>query len=81
VTPSGSAWSTPDCSKLLLSRREAAAVRHEPQSFQRHVQPSIRCAYSGRLRLYRPLELARWIEREVERSEGMRAMADEPRRR
>lgn len=56
--------------KLLLSRREAAAALGMSLShFQRHVQPSIRCVYSGQLRLYRPLELERWIEREVGRSE------------
>jgi hypothetical protein len=56
--------------KLLLSRREAAAALGMSLShFQRHVQPSIRCVYSGQLRLYRPLELERWIEREVGRSD------------
>jgi hypothetical protein len=54
---------------LLLTRREAAASLGMSLShFQRHVQPRIRCVYSGQLRLYRPLELERWIEREVEQS-------------
>ena len=52
--------------KLLLSRREAAAALGISLShFQSHVQPSLRCVYSGHLRLYRPLDLERWIEREV----------------
>jgi hypothetical protein len=49
--------------RLLLSRAEAAAalgmsLRH----FQRHVQPHIRCVYSGQLRLYPVRELERWTE-------------------
>ena len=41
--------------RMLLTRKEAAAtlgmsLRH----FQRHVQPHLRCVYSGQLRLYRP---------------------------
>ncbi len=53
--------------KLLLSRREAAALLGMSLShFQRHAQPHIRCVYSGQLRLYRPLDLERRIEREVE---------------
>jgi hypothetical protein len=56
--------------KFLLTRREAAASLGMSLShFQRHVQPRIRCVYSGQLRLYRPLDLERWIERQVERSE------------
>jgi integrase len=30
--------------------------------FQRHVQPGVPCVRSGRLRLYRPLDLERWLE-------------------
>ena len=48
--------------RLALSRREAAAalgmsLRH----FQRHVQPHLRCIYSGQLRLYPVAELERWM--------------------
>lgn len=48
--------------QLALSRREAAAalgmsLRH----FQRHVQPNLRCIYSGQLRLYPVAELERWL--------------------
>ena len=52
--------------RMLLSRREAAAalgmsLRH----FQRHVQPHVRCVYSGQLRLYRLRDLEHWAEREA----------------
>ena len=48
--------------RLALTRNEAAAalgmsLRH----FQRHVQPHLRCIYSGQLRLYPVAELERWI--------------------
>lgn len=51
-----------DTPRLALSRAEAAAalgmsLRH----FQRHVQPHVRCIYSGQLRLYPLPELERWI--------------------
>jgi hypothetical protein len=60
----------PRSGKLLLTRREAAASLGMSLShFQRHVQPRLRCVYSGQLRLYRPLDLERWIEDEVERAE------------
>lgn len=49
--------------KLLLSRREAAAVLGISLShFQRHVQPYLRCVYCGQLRLYRPRDLETWTE-------------------
>jgi hypothetical protein len=52
--------------RMLLTRREAAAtlgmsLRH----FQRHVQPYVRCVYSGQLRLYRPRDLEAWAEDEA----------------
>jgi hypothetical protein len=52
--------------RLLLTRQEAAAalgmsLRH----FQRHVQPFVRCVYSGQLRLYRPRDLERWVQNET----------------
>jgi hypothetical protein len=51
-----------DTTRLALSRSEAAAalgvsLRH----FQRHVQPHLRCIYSGQLRLYPVAELERWV--------------------
>lgn len=47
---------------LALSRADAAAalgmsLRH----FQRHVQPHVRCVYSGQLRLFPVTELERWL--------------------
>ena len=49
--------------RMLLTRREAAAtlgmsLRH----FQRHVQPHVRCVYSGQLRLYPVRDLEDWAE-------------------
>lgn len=52
--------------RLLLTRREAAAALSMSLShFQRHVQPYLRCVYSGQLRLYRPDDLERWADRQV----------------
>ena len=52
--------------RLLLTRREAAAALSMSLShFQRHVQPYLRCVYSGQLRLYRPGDLERWAESEA----------------
>lgn len=51
---------------FLLTRREAAeALGMSLSHFQRHVQPYLRCVYSGQLRLYRPLDLQRWSESEA----------------
>jgi len=66
MTVSPSEASTP---RLALSRRDAAAalgisLRH----FQRHVQPHLRCIYSGQLRLYPVAELERWISEQSWRS-------------
>jgi len=48
---------------MLLTRREAAtALGMSLRHFQRHVQPYVRCVYSGQLRLYRPRDLERWAE-------------------
>lgn len=49
--------------RLTLTRAEAAAamgisLRH----FQRHVQPHLKCIYSGQLRLYTVEEIQRWID-------------------
>ena len=48
-----------------LSRSEAAAalgmsLRH----FRRHVQPHLRCIYSGQLRLYPVTELEHWMHQQ-----------------
>lgn len=57
--------------KLLLTRKEAAeelgmSLRH----FERHVQPNIRCVYSGQLRLYRPRDLERWVDEQASGSKA-----------
>jgi hypothetical protein len=52
--------------RVLLSRKEAAvALGMSLRHFQRHVQPHIRCVYSGQLRLYPLKELERWAEAET----------------
>ena len=50
--------------RVLLTRQEAAeALGMSLSHFQRHVQPQVRCVYSGQLRLYRPVDLERWSEK------------------
>lgn len=49
--------------RLLLSRQEAAASLGMSLShFQRHVQPYVRCVYSGQLRLYPVRDLEQWAD-------------------
>jgi hypothetical protein len=49
--------------RLLLTRQEAAeALGMSLSHFQRHVQPYLRCVYSGQLRLYRLADLEAWVE-------------------
>lgn len=51
--------------RLSLSRQEAAvALGISLSHFKRHVQPQIRCVYSGQLRLYPVSELEAWLERQ-----------------
>ena len=64
-----SASPRPGAPRLALSRSEAAAtlgmsLRH----FQRHVQPHLRCVYSGQLRLYPVAELERWMNEQSSRN-------------
>jgi hypothetical protein len=73
--------------RFLLTRKEAAASLGMSLShFQRHVQPYLRCVYSGQLRLYLPADLEAWTEkaatmplrprrREAEPGDGARAPA------
>jgi hypothetical protein len=52
--------------RMLLTRREAAtALGMSLRHFQRHVQPHLRCVYSGQLRLYPVRDLERWAEDEA----------------
>jgi hypothetical protein len=57
--------------RLALTRSEAAAslgmsLRH----FPRHVQPHVRCVYTGKLRLYPVVELERWMSDHESRQES-----------
>lgn len=53
--------------KLLVAGREAAAMIGVSYShFRRHVQPHLPCVYSGQLRRYRPTDLERWVEQNVQ---------------
>ena len=50
--------------RFLLTRQEAAASLGMSLShFQRHVQPYLRCVYSGQLRLYLPTDIEAWTEK------------------
>lgn len=52
--------------RVLLSRREAAASLGMSLShFQRHVQPYVRCVYSGQLRLYPVKDLEQWADEQA----------------
>lgn len=58
---------TAELPRFLYTREEAAQVLGMSLShFQRHVQPYLRCVYSGSLRLYPPRELKRWIDGHVD---------------
>jgi hypothetical protein len=58
-----------DPPRLALGRRDAAtALGMSLRHFQRHVQPHIRCIYSGQLRLYPVAELERWVSEQAWRN-------------
>lgn len=55
--------------RLALTRDEAAAaLSMSLDSFERHVQPSIRMCRLGRMRLVPVSELQRWLEETAERT-------------
>ena len=55
--------------RLALTREEAAsAVGMSLDSFERHVQPTIRMVRLGRMRLVPVTELARWLEEHATRT-------------
>lgn len=55
--------------RLALSREEAAAsLGMSLDSFERHVQPTVRLVRCGRMRLVPVAELARWLEENAERT-------------
>jgi hypothetical protein len=57
--------------RLGLSREEAAAaLGMSLDSFERHVQPSIRMVRLGRMRVVPVSELGRWLEENAERALG-----------
>lgn len=55
--------------RLALTREEAAAaIGMSLDSWERHVQPSIRLVRLGRMRLVPVAELARWLTENAERA-------------
>jgi excisionase family DNA binding protein len=55
--------------RLALTREEAAAaLGMSVDSFERHVQPTIRLVRLGRMRLVPVHELERWLEENAERA-------------
>ena len=55
--------------RLGLSREEAAAsLGMSLDSFERHVQPSVRLCRLGRMRLVPVTELQRWLEDTAEQT-------------
>jgi hypothetical protein len=55
---------------MLLSRKEAAAeLRISLQTFLRHVMPDLPVIRVGKLLMFRPADLARWVNRQA-RIEG-----------
>jgi hypothetical protein len=55
--------------RLALSREEAAqALGMSLNSFERHVQPTIRLVRLGRMRLVPVSELERWLSENAERT-------------
>jgi hypothetical protein len=55
--------------RLALTREEAAqAVGMSLDSFERHVQPTVRLVRLGRMRLMPIAELERWLDEHAERA-------------
>jgi hypothetical protein len=55
--------------RLALSREEAAAaLGMSIDSFERHVQPTMRLVRLGRMRLVPIRELERWLDEHAERT-------------
>ena len=55
--------------RLALTREEAAAsIGMSLDSFERHVQPTLRLVRLGRMRLVPVGELARWLEDNAQRA-------------
>ncbi len=61
--------STAPIPRLALTREEAAAaVGMSLDSFERHVQPTLRLVRLGRMRLVPIAELERWLDEHAERT-------------
>ncbi len=55
--------------RLALTREEAAAaIGMSLDSFERHVQPTLRLIRLGRMRLVPVTELSRWLDDNAERT-------------
>ncbi len=56
----------PSAPRLALRIEEAAdAIGVSVDTFERHVQPSLRTIYVGRVRLFDVREVQRWLERQA----------------
>lgn len=52
---------------LLMNRKQAAeALNMSLSHFQRHLQDALPCVATGQLRLYRPIDLRRWIDAQLQ---------------
>ncbi len=61
--------STAPIPRLALTREEAAAaIGMSLDSFERHVQPTLRLVRLGRMRLVPIAELERWLDEHAERT-------------
>ena len=67
--PRAAASPAPHLRPLALNKRDAAAVLGVSiDSFERHVQPELRCIRRGKLRLFAVSELERWLDRNAARA-------------
>lgn len=63
--------STAPIPRLALTREEAAAaIGMSLDSFERHIQPTLRLVRLGRMRLVPIAELERWLGENAERTLG-----------
>jgi hypothetical protein len=51
--------------EITTASERAVALGEQAGDVRRHVQPYVRCVYSGQLRLYRPRDLERWADDEA----------------
>jgi hypothetical protein len=56
---------SPSSVRLALTRQQAAeSLGMSLSHFQRYVQPHVPCIYSGQLRLFKVVDLERWLEQQ-----------------